>query len=157
MQQATSTTVGETIIISGKLQGDEDLTVQGRIEGSISLTKDLFIESTGIVKADVNVRNIHISGVLVGNIVASEKVEVAVDGRMVGDINAPRVLIYDGAHFKGQIDMGNLETPRQAGKKGALPAPSRAAAGKPTPAKAGGAPPKPPTAGKKTVIVKKKK
>ncbi len=101
-----NTIIGDTIIIRGNVQGDEDLTIKGRVEGSITLTKDLFIETSGIVKADVNVQNIFISGVLVGNVTASQLVEISADGRMVGNISAPRVVIVDGASYRGRIEMG---------------------------------------------------
>ncbi len=110
--ESLNTTVGSTIIVRGNLEGDEDLTVQGRVEGKLSLTKDLFIEPSGVVKADINVQNVFISGILVGNIVATEKVEIAADGRMVGDINSPRVLIHDGASFRGSVEMGEMEAAR---------------------------------------------
>jgi cytoskeletal protein CcmA (bactofilin family) len=105
-----NTIIGETIIVRGELNGDENLTVLGRVEGQINLSQDLFIEETGIVKADSSVRNCVISGILVGNITASERVEIAPGGRMVGDINAPRILINDGAKFRGSIDMGDMES-----------------------------------------------
>lgn len=105
-----NTIIGETIIVRGELNGEENLTVLGRVEGQINLAQDLYIEETGIVKADSSVRNCVISGILVGNITASERVEIAPGGRMVGDISAPRVLINDGAKFRGSIDMGDLES-----------------------------------------------
>ncbi len=101
-----NTIIGDTIVIRGNVQGDEDLTIKGRIEGNITLTKDLFIETSGIVKADVNVQNIFVSGVLVGNVTASQLVEISADGRMVGNISAPRVVIVDGASYRGRIEMG---------------------------------------------------
>ncbi len=114
----TNTIVGETILVKGNLQGDEDLTVQGRIEGSLSLTRTLIIEQGGIVKADVSVNNAVVSGVMVGNLTATDSVELSETGRMVGDIHAPRVIVVEGALFKGKVDMGNLETPRQASTQG---------------------------------------
>jgi cytoskeletal protein CcmA (bactofilin family) len=111
-----STIIGESILINGKLSGDEDLTVRGRVEGELSLTKTLIVEPSGIVKANVQVRNAIISGVVVGNISATESVELTREGRMVGDINAPRVIIVDGASFRGHVDMGNAE-PRPASER----------------------------------------
>ncbi|MFZ5445658.1 MAG: bactofilin family protein [Myxococcota bacterium] len=108
-----STIIGPSILINGKLSGDEDLTVRGRVEGELSLTKTLIVEPSGIVKANVQVRNAIISGVVVGNISATESVELTREGRMVGDINSPRVIIVDGASFRGRVDMGNAE-PRPA-------------------------------------------
>ncbi|MBI3178997.1 MAG: polymer-forming cytoskeletal protein, partial [Deltaproteobacteria bacterium] len=109
---ANSTVVGPSIVINGNLQGDEDLTILGRVEGSISLTKTLNVEQSGVVKAEVSVRNAVVSGVIVGNVTATDSVEITDAGRMVGDIRAPRVIIVDGARFRGAVDMGNLEAPR---------------------------------------------
>lgn len=111
-----ATIIGPSILINGKLSGDEDLTVRGRVEGELSLTKTLIVEPSGIVKANVQVRNAIISGVVVGNISATESVELTREGRMVGDINSPRVIIVDGASFRGRVDMGNAE-PRPASER----------------------------------------
>src|SRR5574341_1959361 len=121
-----STIIGESILINGSLSGDEDLTVRGRVEGTVTLTKTLVVEPTGIVKAEVQVRNCVISGVVVGNVTASESVEITREGRMIGDINAPRVIIVDGASFRGRIDMGEVDVGGERPARAALP--SRAAA-----------------------------
>jgi cytoskeletal protein CcmA (bactofilin family) len=114
-----TTIIGESILINGSLSGDEDLTVRGRVEGTVTLTKTLVVEPTGIVKAEVQVRNCVISGVVVGNVTASESVEITREGRMIGDINAPRVIIVDGASFRGRIDMGEVDV---GGERTARPA-----------------------------------
>jgi cytoskeletal protein CcmA (bactofilin family) len=111
-----STIIGPSILISGKLSGDEDLTVRGRVEGELSLTRTLIVEPSGIVKANVAVKNAIVSGVVVGNITATESVELTKEGRMVGDIRSPRVIIVDGASFRGRVDMGNAE-PRPASER----------------------------------------
>lgn len=111
-----STIIGPSILINGKLSGDEDLTVRGRVEGELSLTRTLIVEPSGIVKANVQVKNAIVSGVVVGNISATESVELTREGRMVGDINSPRVIIVDGASFRGRVDMGNAE-PRPASER----------------------------------------
>src|SRR2546423_7231360 len=107
-----NTVIGESILISGKLTGDEDLTVRGRVEGELTLSKTLIVETSGIVKANVAVKNAIVSGVVVGNINATESVELTKEGRMVGDIRAPRVIIVDGASFRGRVDMGEVEPGR---------------------------------------------
>src|SRR5512147_757542 len=104
-----TTIIGESILISGSLNGDEDLTVRGRVEGTLTLTRTLVVEPTGVVKAEVQVKNCIIAGVVVGNVTASESVEITREGRMVGDIAAPRVIIVDGASFRGRIDMGEVD------------------------------------------------
>ena len=131
-----STVIGESILINGSLNGDEDLTVRGRVEGTLTLTKTLVVEPTGIVKAEVQVKNCIIAGVVVGNVTASESVEITKEGRMVGDLNAPRVIIVDGASFRGRVDMGEVdlagERPRPSVSRPApRPAlPARAAQGR---------------------------
>lgn len=131
-----STIIGESILISGSLNGDEDLTVRGRVEGTLTLTRTLVVEPTGTVKAEVQVRNCVIAGVVVGNVTASESVEITREGRMVGDIQAPRVIIVDGASFRGRIDMGevDIEAEREAPPARAMaPAPARPALRPPPP------------------------
>jgi cytoskeletal protein CcmA (bactofilin family) len=118
----TTTAIGPTIVIKGKLKSDEDLIVRGRIEAEISSSKALFIENSGIIKANVSVKSAKISGVVVGNITAEERIEIAPDGRVVGDLMAPRIIISDGAAFRGRIDMQSFEE----AKKSAAAAPPHA-------------------------------
>ena len=120
-----TTIIGESILISGSLNGDEDLTVRGRVEGTLTLTKTLVVEPTGIVKAEVQVKNCVIAGAIVGNVTATESVEITKEGRMVGDIAAPRVIIVDGASFRGRIDMGEVDVEGARGSGRAAAAPSR--------------------------------
>ena len=109
---AQSTIVGESILITGNLSGDEDLTILGRVEGSISLSKTLIIDESGVVKAEISVRNAVVSGIVVGNITATDSVQVTESGRLVGDLRAPRIIIKPGARVRGQVDMGDLEAVR---------------------------------------------
>ncbi len=111
------TVIGNSIFISGNIEGKEDLSVQGKIEGNITLSNTLFLEESGVVKADVSVKNAVISGILVGNIEAEESIEITEIGQMVGDIIAPRVVIRDGAKFRGNIDMTSYENTVQPIKK----------------------------------------
>lgn len=132
---ATTTAIGPTIVIKGKLKSDEDLIVRGRIEAEISSTKALFIENSGIIKANVSVKSARISGVVVGNITAEERIEIAPDGRVVGDLMAPRIIISDGAAFRGRIDMQNFEEAHKAAPAVAAPPPAaHAPAAAPAPA-----------------------
>jgi cytoskeletal protein CcmA (bactofilin family) len=101
----TPTIIGSSIVIDGEISGEEDLVVQGTVKGKILLKENLVVESSGVVEADIQTTNVTISGQVTGNISASERVELRADGRMVGDIRAPRILIADGAAFKGNIDM----------------------------------------------------
>jgi cytoskeletal protein CcmA (bactofilin family) len=120
-----TTTIGPTVIIRGRLKVDENLTVKGRIDAEISSSQVLTIETSGVVKADVRARSVKISGVLVGNTTADEKIEIAPDGRVVGDLRAPRIVISDGAAFRGGIDM---RTADEQGESEAAAAPPPTAA-----------------------------
>lgn len=119
-----NTVVGQSILISGKLTGDEDLTVRGRVEGELTLSRTLIVEPSGVVKANVAVKNAIVSGVVVGNINATESVELTREGRMVGDIRSPRVIIVDGASFRGRVDMGEVEPGRVPQDRSTLPRPA---------------------------------
>jgi cytoskeletal protein CcmA (bactofilin family) len=104
-----NTVIGSSIVIDGEISGDEDLVIQGTVKGKISLKESLIVEGTGVVEADIDTQNVEIAGRVTGNIVASDKVELRTDCRVVGDIRAPRILIADGASFKGNVDMDSKE------------------------------------------------
>jgi cytoskeletal protein CcmA (bactofilin family) len=100
-----NTVIGSSLIIDGEISGDEDLVIQGTVKGKISLKESLFVESSGVVEADIETQNVEIAGRVTGNIAATDKVELKSDCRVVGDVKAPRILIADGASFKGNVDM----------------------------------------------------
>ncbi|ABF92433.1 MULTISPECIES: bactofilin BacO [Myxococcus] len=104
-----NTVIGSSIVIDGEISGDEDLVIQGTVKGKISLKESLYVEGSGVVEADIETQNVEIAGRVTGNIVASDKVELKTDCRVVGDIKAPRILIADGASFKGNVDMDMKE------------------------------------------------
>jgi hypothetical protein len=81
------------------------------------------------VKAEVQVRNCIIAGAVIGNVTATESVEITKEGRMIGDIAAPRVIIVDGASFKGRVDMGEVDVGADRVAPRALSRPSRPALG----------------------------
>lgn len=100
--------IGRGLFIKGELHGEEDLIIEGRVEGEITLQKHLIIESTGVILADIQTENITIKGEMRGNMSATDKVTIFADARVVGDITAPRVVIEDGAQFKGHIEMAAI-------------------------------------------------
>jgi cytoskeletal protein CcmA (bactofilin family) len=101
--------VKETVYIKGELIVDEDLTIEGRVEGKIDLKNhNLWIGPHGTVNANVHAKSAIIAGHLIGNISASELVEIKLSGSMLGNITCPRVSIVEGAKFKGMIDTGTM-------------------------------------------------
>jgi cytoskeletal protein CcmA (bactofilin family) len=88
------------------LTGDEDLTIEGRVEGKIDLKEhNLTIGPNGRIQAEISAKSVRVQGEVNGNVAAGEKVELAETGRVIGDIVAPRIVIADGARFKGSVDM----------------------------------------------------
>lgn len=100
-----NTVIGSTIVIDGEITGDEDLVVQGTVKGRVSLRENIVVEESGVLEANVETSTITIHGTVTGDIQASERTELKSNCRVVGDIRAPRILIADGASFKGNVDM----------------------------------------------------
>lgn len=104
--------IGKTIVIRGELTGEEDLVIEGRVEGKISLEgHHLTVGETGNIAAEVLAKTVSIIGRMEGNLHAKEKAEISASGSLSGDIRAPRVIIADGAKFKGSVDMSPGDTP----------------------------------------------
>jgi cytoskeletal protein CcmA (bactofilin family) len=98
--------IGKAIRIKGELHGEEDLIIEGKVEGTIALKKNhLILERSAVITANVEVENITIKGQMNGNTSASNRVEISADAKVVGDIKAPRVVMAEGARFRGQVDM----------------------------------------------------
>lgn len=98
--------IGAKITFKGELTGEEDLLVQGRVEGTIDLKgHQLTIGSQGVVKANVTAKTITIEGTIEGDVVASEHIAVKSGSRVNGNLKAERVTLEDGAKFRGAIDM----------------------------------------------------
>src|SRR5256714_9521489 len=98
--------IGKSVVIKGELNGSEDLTVEGHVEGTIQL-KDhvLTIGPNGKIKAQVFAKSVIVLGEVTGNVTASDKVDIRDNGSVDGDIVSPRVAIAEGAHFRGSVDM----------------------------------------------------
>jgi cytoskeletal protein CcmA (bactofilin family) len=111
--QATTTVVGPSIVIRGKLKCNEDLVIKGRVDAEIASTRAVHVENSGIVKANISAKAVTINGVLVGNVTAESRTEIAADGRVVGDLLTPKLVIADGATIRGRIDMPNFDGLRE--------------------------------------------
>jgi cytoskeletal protein CcmA (bactofilin family) len=98
--------IGKSIVIKGELNGSEDLTVEGQVEGTIDLRENvLTIGANGNIKAQVFAKSVIVLGEVTGNITASQKVEIRDGGSVEGDLVSPRVAISEGARFRGSVDM----------------------------------------------------
>jgi len=109
--------IGKSVVIKGELNGSEDLTIEGHVEGTIQLKENvLTIGPNGRIKAQVFAKSVIVLGEVTGNVTASDKVDIRDNGSVDGDIIAPRVAIAEGAHFRGRVDMQRKGGPTPAAK-----------------------------------------
>lgn len=107
--------IGPSIVIKGDLSGDEDVLVQGKLEGTIQLKKhNLTVGKEGSVKANVRAQVINIDGEVEGDLIGDERIIIHQSGNVRGNLVAPRVILEDGAKFKGSIDMDVRAEQRQS-------------------------------------------
>jgi cytoskeletal protein CcmA (bactofilin family) len=100
--------IGPQLIVNGELASDEDLTIEGAVDGFVFVrTGTLTIETTARVHADVRAATVIVRGYVRGAIAASERIELAASARMDGSLSAPLITIAEGAHFNGSIDMSH--------------------------------------------------
>ena len=98
--------LGSSLEIKGQITGSEDLQIDGKVEGPISLRgHGLTVGSTAQLNSEINAREVVVYGKVVGNLHARDRVDVKKDGSVVGDISTARISIEDGAQFKGRIEI----------------------------------------------------
>ena len=111
--------IGKSVVVKGELSGSEDLFLDGEIEGKIELRDhNLTVGPNGHVRANINAKEVVIQGKVDGNVTASERVELRKSAVLVGDITTQRIVIEDGAYFKGGIDIGKREQPGASTQSG---------------------------------------
>jgi cytoskeletal protein CcmA (bactofilin family) len=129
-----SATIGKAVKIVGQIYSKEDLYVDGDLEGTVeALEHKLTIGPNGTVHAGVKAREVVALGTIQGNVEAADKIEIRKDAKLVGDIRTARIVIEDGAYFKGSIDIIKPEPARVASKpqqpaQAATPIPTHAPA-----------------------------
>jgi cytoskeletal protein CcmA (bactofilin family) len=118
------TVIGSQVKVVGEISGDEDIEVLGRVEGSILLKKDLVISGAGSVDAKIHAKNVTIAGKVKGDVTADERVELLASGSLEGNIKAPKIVISEGAHFRGNVDMSSRPEGGRPNEPGKPAAPS---------------------------------
>ncbi len=104
--KSTVAHIGKSVVIRGELSGSEDLYIDGQVEGTIELREHhLTVGPNGRVQANINAKEVVIQGSVKGNVRAVDRVEIRKSGSLTGDLVAARVVIEDGAFFKGSIDI----------------------------------------------------
>jgi len=122
-------TIGRSITIKGDVSGDEDLLIQGKVEGSVDLElHSVTVGEEGRVKANITGRVVTVEGEVEGDLRAREKVILRSSARVTGDLHSPRIVLEDGASFRGLVDM--QESPPEGSRPGEGAASDRMKSGK---------------------------
>jgi len=102
----TPARIGKSVVIRGEVKGSEDLFVDGRIEGTISLSESrLTVGPNAVLAADLTARDVLVQGQVQGNVIASGRVELRAGCQLIGDVRALRLAIEDNAVFRGKVDL----------------------------------------------------
>lgn len=116
--------IGKSVVVKGELSGSEDLYLDGEVEGSIELrSHSLTVGPNGRVRANINAKDVVIHGKVDGNVRGSDRVELKKSAVLNGDVITQRIVIEDGAFFKGSIDIQKGETKQEAPRAMAAAAP----------------------------------
>lgn len=121
--ESRNAVIGKSVIIKGQIMSREDLTIDGEVEGTVELQEHrLTIGPNGKIRASVKARELVVLGTIHGDVDISDKIDIRKEGKLVGDIKTARIVIEDGAFFKGNIDIVRPEPARVVPAKQAPPA-----------------------------------
>ena len=125
---AGSATIGKAVMVKGQIFSREDLVIDGEVEGTVEAQEHrVTVGPNGKVHAGVKAREIVVLGSINGNVEAADKIDIRKDAKLVGDIKTARIVIEDGAYFKGSIDIAKNEPkPQQQPQKPQQPPPAAA-------------------------------
>ena len=120
-----STLIASGVKFKGEVTGKGDVVIEGEFEGRLSVKSMVTVASNGQVSGDINAESVKVSGKVFGNVKANDRFEIDSAGRIEGDVSAPRVIIAEGAFFKGNVEMtGGRQGDKSPGQAGG---PERAA------------------------------
>ena len=130
--------LGKSVMVKGQIFSREDLTIDGEVEGTVELHEHrLTVGPNGRVQAGIKAREIVVLGTIHGNVEATDKIDIRKDAKLVGDIKTARIVIEDGAYFKGSIDITRQESKAQPQKQQPSAQQQHAPSANATPAVAG--------------------
>lgn len=108
--QQSASTIGNSLKIQGEITGAEDLTIEGRVEGTVTLKQNrVTVGKSGRVSANINAKSMIIDGEVTGDLEAAEQILVRKSGLVKGNVRAPRIVLEDGARIKGSVDTDTTE------------------------------------------------
>jgi cytoskeletal protein CcmA (bactofilin family) len=113
--RAGNAVLGKSVVVKGQVLSREDLTVDGEVEGTIEMQEHrLTIGPNGKVRASVKAREVIVLGTLHGNVETGDRIDIRKEAKLVGDIRTARIVIEDGAYFKGNVDISRADVPKPA-------------------------------------------
>ncbi len=108
--------IGAKTTFKGEITGDEDILVEGAVEGQVKISRDLRVAASGSVRATIEAQSVIVSGEVLGDCTAAVRVDIQATGKLTGNIRAPKIVIAEGAVFRGNSDM----SPRQGERPAAV-------------------------------------
>lgn len=104
---SAKTVIGKTVQIKGEVKAEEEMLIEGRIEGEVRSSKKIIIGHQGDAKANLYAPYIKVAGKVIGNLIATAKIEIESTAHVEGNITAPKLSVSESAFFKGNIDMSS--------------------------------------------------
>jgi cytoskeletal protein CcmA (bactofilin family) len=136
--------LGKSVIVKGQIFSREDLTIDGEVEGTVELQEHrLTVGPNGKVVASIKAREVVVLGTIHGNVETTDRLEIRKEAKLVGDIRTARIVIEDGAYFKGNIDIIRADAPKPQPAPVPKPQPVASATAQALPAAAAPAPASP--------------
>lgn len=127
-QKRRVTHVAPGTSIRGEVTGATELLIEGEVEGEIRLAAAVTVGAEGAVHGPITAPVVRVGGKVVGNVTASDRVEVSPSGSVEGDLSAPRIVVAEGAFFRGRVEMTGGDRREAQRPRGAHPAQTKAAA-----------------------------
>ena len=126
VSRAGNAVLGKSVSVKGQILSREDLTIDGEVEGTIEMQEHrLTVGQNGKVRASVKAREVIVLGTLHGNVETGDRIDIRKEAKLVGDIRTARIVIEDGAYFKGNVDIVRADAPKSTATPAAsTPAPS---------------------------------
>ncbi|MEW6366596.1 MAG: polymer-forming cytoskeletal protein [Acidobacteriota bacterium] len=104
-KEKTASFIGQTVRLEGSIVSDDDVTVEGRFKGEITLKKSLFVGIEGYVEADIKAAAVTIAGHVLGSVTAENRVRILDSGAMDGSLSSPKIIIAEGGQLRGQVNL----------------------------------------------------
>lgn len=102
------TFLGPNVTIDGKISGNEPVLIEGTVHGEINLAGELRVGTKARIEAKVHAKNVTVEGKITGDITADDRVELVASATVDGNIRAPKIIVAEGARFRGNVDMGSV-------------------------------------------------